>query len=140
MRIKVLFGGKKPEASYLNLLEHYTKCLSSSASLEILYLKNQKSLLEAASKEKGLICLDAAGKCMPSEVFSSQLRSHLEANGARTTFVIGPAEGLPEAFKRDSTLWSLSPLTFPHPLALLTLVEQVYRAFEMQKGSPYHRA
>lgn len=139
MRIKVLFGGKKPQASYLNLLEHYTKCLSPSASLEIVYLKDQKSLIEAASKEKGLICLDANGKLMTSEAFSSELRTHLEGEGARATFVIGPAEGLPKEFKAKHLLWSLSPLTFPHPLALLALVEQVYRAFEIQKGSRYHK-
>ena len=139
MHIKILFGGKRPEASYQSLLEHYTKCLSPSASLEIVYLKSQKTLLEAAAKEKMPICLDAAGKSLTSEAFSSALIAHLEYAGARATFVIGPAEGLPEHFKKEHILWSLSPLTFPHPLALLTLVEQIYRGFEIKKGSRYHK-
>lgn len=64
----------------------------------------------------------------------------MEKEGAHLNFVIGGAEGLPPPILNNSlTQISLSPLTFTHQLTRLILLEQLYRAFEIQKGSQYHK-
>jgi 23S rRNA (pseudouridine1915-N3)-methyltransferase len=55
-------------------------------------------------------------------------------------FGIGGADGLPEpVLQRAERVWSLSPLTFPHELARVLLYEQLYRAYTIRRGEPYHR-
>ena len=55
--------------------------------------------------------------------------------------MIGGADGLPESLVRNAErVWSLSPLTFPHELARVIVVEQLYRAFTIRRGEPYHRS
>ena len=64
----------------------------------------------------------------------------LEAGGSRVTFIIGGADGLPPALKADpGRLLSLSRLTFTHQMARLLLIEQIYRATEIRRGSGYHK-
>ena len=85
-----------------------------------------------------LVALCEEGQCFSSLAFAR----HLEGSGSeRLAFVIGGADGLDPAIKAQAT-WrlSLSPLTFPHELARLLLLEQLYRALSIQQGAPYHRA
>ena len=64
----------------------------------------------------------------------------IEKEGARCTFVIGGAEGLTLKMRQNATaLISLSPLTFTHQITRLVLLEQIYRAFEIKRGSHYHK-
>ena len=84
------------------------------------------------------VLLMEQGVTMTSVDFAGRLR---DLGSERLAFVIGGADGFTDAFK-SSVLWqlSLSPLTFPHELARLLLLEQLYRAQSILKGSPYHRA
>ena len=85
-----------------------------------------------------IISLGEEGKSFNSKEFSSLL---LNFNNQKITFFIGDAEGLSSQFKYNSDLLlSLSPLTFPHELARLVLIEQIYRAVSIAKNSPYHRS
>ena len=84
------------------------------------------------------ISLGEEGRSFNSKEFSSLL---LNFNNQKITFFIGDSDGLSSQFKYNSDLLlSLSPLTFPHELARLVLIEQIYRAVSITKNSPYHRS
>lgn len=139
-RIRILSIGKTKETWLEQALTEYLKRLQSIASIEFVWAKNNEQLLALVAKEPHFICLDASGQSMTSEHFSTFLMKKLEASGARLAIVIGGAEGLPDKLKQvPELLVSLSPLTFTHQLVRLVLVEQIYRAFEIARGSRYHK-
>ena len=85
-----------------------------------------------------IICLSEEGKSFSSIELTSLL---LNFKNKKINFLIGDADGIPSDIKEKShLLLSLSPLTFPHELARLILVEQIYRAISISNNSPYHRA
>jgi 23S rRNA (pseudouridine1915-N3)-methyltransferase len=85
------------------------------------------------------VALDRAGRAFDSEGFARHLDGLL-ARHACVAFLVGPAEGLgPEADALASERLCLTPMTLPHRLARLLLVEQIYRALAIQRGEPYHR-
>ena len=84
-----------------------------------------------------IICLSEEGKSFNSIELSSLL---LNFKNKKINFLIGDSDGIPSAIKEKShLLLSLSPLTFPHELARLILLEQIYRVISISKNSPYHR-
>ena len=85
-----------------------------------------------------IISLTEEGKSFNSHDFSSLL---LNFDNKEISFFIGDADGLSNNIKANSDLLiSLSPLTFPHELARLILIEQIYRAVSISRNSPYHRS
>ena len=85
-----------------------------------------------------IICLSEEGKTFNSIEFTSLL---LNFKNKKINFLIGNADGIPLDIKKKSHfLLSLSPLTFPHELSRLILLEQIYRAISISKNSPYHRS
>lgn len=138
-KIKVLTIGKIKEEWLDQALNEYYKRLKTQADVEFCLAKNDEQLLSWIDKESRVICLDAEGKMLNSEAFSHFLLSQLEAGGSRLTFVIGGADGLPRTLKEKYPLVSFSKLTFTHQLVRLILVEQIYRALEIAKGSKYHK-
>jgi 23S rRNA (pseudouridine1915-N3)-methyltransferase len=138
-KIRILSIGKTKEAWLENALQEYVKRLQGTVSIEFEWLRNEDQLLLFAKKEPLLICLDEKGVLMTSEQFAGFLKKNLEQGGARLAIVIGGAEGLPSPLKAHHALVSLSPMTFTHQLTRLVLLEQIYRAMEINKGSRYHR-
>ena len=101
-----------------------------------------KNIQADISKNHKVILLDPLGKMCTSEVFSDQMYDWLEVGGSRLTFCIGGAEGLPKELREDtkkSDMLSLSSLTFTHQFARILLMEQIYRASEIRRGSGYHK-
>lgn len=139
MKVKIISVGKTKESWLDEAFEEYIKRLKPITLVECLWAKNDAQLIEWVSKEKGIISLDPGGALHTSEEFSSFMIRQLQLNGARTTWVIGGAEGLPKEVKSLGPLISLSPLTFTHQITRLVLIEQIYRAFEIDKGSKYHK-
>jgi 23S rRNA (pseudouridine1915-N3)-methyltransferase len=87
-----------------------------------------------------VILLDEGGKAHSSVGLSHQLE-HWQNLGKPLFLVIGGADGFdPLIYARAQEKWSLSPLTFPHPLVRVLVIEQLYRAYSILKGHPYHRA
>ena len=85
-----------------------------------------------------IICLTEEGKSFSSIELTSLL---LNFKNKKINFLIGDADGIPTNIKEKShLLLSLSSLTFPHELARLILLEQIYRAISISNNSPYHRA
>lgn len=138
-RIRILSVGKTKEEWLESAIAEYLKRLQKTTAITFGWAKNDAQLLDFAKKEEGVICLDAAGRMLDSMQFSSFLTKELENHGARLTFVIGGAEGLPPSLKKDYPLISLSPMTLTHQMVRLLLVEQIYRAIEIDKGSNYHK-
>lgn len=87
-----------------------------------------------------VVLLDERGKQLTSKLLASKL-SDWQSDGRDLCFVIGGPDGVSEAVRqRADMMWSLSQLTLPHGMARALLSEQLYRAWSLQAGHPYHRA
>jgi 23S rRNA (pseudouridine1915-N3)-methyltransferase len=138
-KLRLLSIGKNKEAWLDGALDEYVKRLKGTLAIEFVWLKNDSQLIRFVKNEPHVVCLDASGLLMNSIEFSQFLLKKLEQGRAHLTVAIGGAEGLPPVMKRQYPLISLSPLTFTHQLARLILMEQVYRAIAIDKGTPYHK-
>lgn len=140
LKAKILSVGKTKEAWLIDALSEYETRLKPVLSIDWILAKSDDQLEALLVKESHFICLDPKGKLLTSEQFSSFLSKEFTAKGSRLTFAIGGDIGFSEAMKsKAGFLLSLSPMTFTHQLTRLVLVEQIYRAFEIQKGSRYHK-
>jgi 23S rRNA (pseudouridine1915-N3)-methyltransferase len=139
LKLKILSVGKTKEKWLEEAFQEYKKRLQPYLQIEICWAKDSEQLSEWCEKEPRLIALDPQGMLQTSEEFSAYLYHQWEKFGARLAIVIGGAEGLPKEIKNSYPLISLSKLTFTHQLTRLVLIEQVYRAIEINRGSPYHK-
>ena len=97
------------------------------------------ALLSRIRKDEQVVLLDEKGKQMRSQVLATRL-SDWQVDGRDLCFVIGGPDGVaPSVRERADNVWSLSDLTLPHGLARVLLAEQLYRAWSLQTGHPYHR-
>jgi 23S rRNA (pseudouridine1915-N3)-methyltransferase len=134
-KVKVLTIGKCKETWLASALLEYEKRLFGKLSVEWHFAKDDAQLIEWCLAEP-CIALHPKGKLLDSVQWSKKMMQL----GSRLTFCIGGAEGLPEQILKHSYfLWSLSPLTFTHQMTRLILLEQLYRAIEIEKGSRYHK-
>lgn len=139
-RIRILTMGKIKERWLSTAINEFIGRLEGKVSVEWKLFKHAEQLEAASLLQKNLIGLDAAGQGFTSEEFSTFLINRFEEGGARLAFVIGGADGLSEAVKKHcKELVSLSEMTFTHQMVRLIFLEQVYRAFEIEKGSPYNK-
>ena len=159
MKIKIVTVGKLKEKYLKDGIAEYSKRLSRFANLEMIELADEKTPDRASDSENQkilelegtrilskigdrdfVIVLAIEGKILSSEEFSKQLEQ-APINGFSTlTFIIGGSLGLsPKVKKRANLSISFGRLTLPHQLMRLVLVEQIYRAFTIQQGSPYHK-
>lgn len=139
LKFKIFSVGKTKESWLEAAFQEYTKRLKPYAQIECFWAKDNAQLTEWVEKEPLLICLDPKGAVLTSESFSSLIANRWEKGGARLSFVIGGAEGLPQKLRDKEELISLSSLTFTHQITRLVLIEQIYRAIEIQRGSLYHK-
>jgi 23S rRNA (pseudouridine1915-N3)-methyltransferase len=140
LKVKIITVGKTKEHWLQEALEEYTERLKPHLLVEWSLVKNDDQLKQFLFKEPSFLALDPKGKGMTSEEFSRFLMRQFEANHSRITVAIGGAEGLSsEIRQKASALISFSSLTFTHQITRLILLEQLYRAFEIEKGSQYHK-
>lgn len=104
-------------------------------------LEKEASRLEKFfSSQRTLIALSPKGKTFDSLTFSKWLAGQGQSGKNEMIFLIGGAYGLHDTILKKATLqMSLSPLTFSHELALVVLLEQLYRGFSILEGAPYHK-
>jgi len=96
-------------------------------------------LTAALPKGAMSVALEVTGRPWNSEQLASQLQQWLQG-GRDVALLIGGADGLAPALSQSADLrWSLSPLTLPHPLVRIVVAEQLYRAWSMLCGHPYHK-
>ena len=139
-RYQIIAVGKVKRKWITSGLELYLKRLPGLKITEIKDSTQKKEALaikQVLNKNEILITLNETGNSFTSKEFALKLQ---ESDNQLLTFAIGGASGLsPEI--NDSASWqlSLSPFTFPHELARLLLVEQLYRAQTISQGGPYHK-
>lgn len=128
---------------YQRRLQHYGKVTLSehkeaTGSRQAVQQKEGEKLLQAVQGYR--IALDERGKLWRSQELAQQLNRWEVQGISQISVLLGGAEGLSETVRQEAdALWSLSPLTFPHELARLLLLEQLYRAETIRAGHPYHR-
>jgi len=124
-------------AEYVNRMQGY-------APAEVLVFKSSEAFFESIEKQRSrmgtvIVLLDGRGKPFSSEELARWLRRQRDEGQQRIVFAIGPADGWSETERaRAGLLLSLGPMTLPHELARVVLSEQVYRAFTILAGHPYH--
>jgi 23S rRNA (pseudouridine1915-N3)-methyltransferase len=124
-------------------LKEFTSRLAHYATVDQLQFANEAALkksLQARSPQPAkLILLDARGQSMSSEQLAAWIGRERDAGAQHLHFAIGPADGWSkESRDRADLLLSFGPMTFPHELARVMLAEQLYRAFTIIAGHPYH--
>ena len=143
MLLKVLVIGKLKDKHFQSRVEEYSKWLTQNNKIEILELpdstkeKENELLLKHIEKENHayIVALSEDGK----ELTSRELASKLGAIQQKIVFIIGGPYGLTNEVKEKADfLWSLSKLTFTHEFARLILLEQLFRASNIQMGGSYH--
>lgn len=140
-RIRILAVGKVRKSWVQEGVALYLKRLPGLVVTELrdsTMAKEAEVIAAALRPDERLVLLTEEGTTYNSVAFAQQLR---DSGSARLAFVIGGAEGLDPALKaRANWRLSLSPMTFPHELARLLLLEQLYRASSILQGGPYHKA
>jgi len=143
MKIKIAWIGKSKEAAMQALTHEYLKRLRRYAEVEGLAVKDESALLKLCAPEArprhSLVLLDSKGKQSSSEEFASWLADYQHRHSTPLLFGVGPANGFSDEAREAATLIvSLGKMTFAHELARVMLLEQLYRAFTILKGHPYH--
>jgi 23S rRNA (pseudouridine1915-N3)-methyltransferase len=97
-------------------------------------------MLKAVPRGSLVVALDVQGQMHSTASLASVLQEQM-GSGRDLALLVGGADGLaPECLQRAEQKWSLSRLTFPHPLVRVILAEQLYRAYSYSRNHPYHRA
>ncbi len=134
--------GSKDEADALTAA--YLKRCSAFAHCQAEAFRTEEALLEWLKRLEGrtpamAVLLDSRGKQMSSEAFAAWLGKQRDEGAQQIVFAVGPANGWSdEARERAGLLLSLGPITLAHALARLVMAEQLYRAFTILTGHPYH--
>ena len=159
MKIDILCVGKIKEKFYTQALEEYIKRLSAWCDVSIIEVKDENTpdgasaaeeerildfegerLIQKLPKGAYVIALDIEGRSLSSPEFSDTLSDLMTHGSSRICFVIGGSLGLSKDIKKSADLrLSFSKMTFPHQLMRVILAEQIYRAFKIMKGEPYHK-
>jgi 23S rRNA (pseudouridine1915-N3)-methyltransferase len=147
VKIKIAWIGKTKEPAIASLTEEYLKRISRYAQVEGVSLRDEAALLETCGRAGGtkaaskstLVLMDSRGKEISSEQFAKFLGDYQDRNPLPLIFAIGGADGFSEAARgaAQHTI-SLGKMTLAHELARVVLLEQLYRAFTILKGHPYH--
>ena len=146
MTWKIYAAGKPALAYAKSGIEEYLKRLKRGAKVDVIYLKAGDS--ESVSKDlltrsEGTfrIALDERGNDWTTGQFVDRVNKWEMDPGIKTiSLLIGASDGHTKDLRSQcDAIWALSPLTLQHELALVVLLEQLYRAYSIKRGEPYHR-
>ena len=154
MDIKIIAVGKIKEKFYKEAIEEYLKRMSSYNNIEIIEVADEpagenlsKKEIEQVKEKEGekdddyVVSLEILGKEETSESFAKFIETERsEGFGRNLVFIIGGSNGLSKAVsQRANKKQSFSKMTYPHQLMRVILIEQIYRAFRIINGHPYHK-
>jgi 23S rRNA (pseudouridine1915-N3)-methyltransferase len=145
VKIKVAWIGKTKDPAIEALTNEYLKRLTRYADVDGASLKDEAALLSLSSRsarpqtKHSLALLDTRGKQLSSEELATFLSDYQQRSALPLLFAVGPANGFSDtALRSATTVLSLGKMTMAHELARVVLLEQLYRAFTILKGHPYH--
>lgn len=155
MKIKIITISKT-KSEYSEAEQEFLKRLQKYTDLEILNLKEEpisknrsakeikkiegERIIDKIDKDSQIIVLDNKGKQFASREFAVKIEEIKDFKGAKIIFIIGGPLGVSgEVLARADLILSFSKMTFTHQLIRLLLLEQLYRAFEILKGTKYHK-
>ena len=159
LNVHILCVGKLKEKFYLEGAAEYAKRLGGYCRLTITELPEERlpdspsrAQIDAALEKEGnallarlpkggkVVAMCVEGKTLSSEELARRLEDWTVSGMSQISFLIGGSYGLhPSVKDRADLRLSMSPMTFPHHLARVMLLEQIYRAFKIQEGSAYHK-
>ncbi len=155
MKVKLIAVGTKMPRWVEQGYQEYAKRLPREFSLELIEIppgnRGKNADIERAIRKEGelmmakiqpsdhVVALEVLGKPWSTEQLAEQAE-RWQMSGQDVALLVGGPEGLaPECKQRANQQWSLSPLTLPHPMVRILLSEQIYRAWSVIQGHPYHR-
>lgn len=159
MRIRIILVGKVREKYLREGIAEYLKRLGPYAHVELVELLDEsvpetfsekqlalarqveaERILRTLRENEYVVALDIRGSQMSSEDLSKWVQERALAGDSNLAFVIGGTTGLaPEILSRARLRLSMGPMTFPHQFMPMLVAEQLYRAFRIGRGEPYHR-
>lgn len=159
MRITLVTVGKIKEKFYTDAIAEYTKRLSRYCKLDIVQVPDEKTpdnageaverqikdkegerLLSSIKDGAYVVALAIEGEMVSSVKLSEKIRALGVGGTSQIVFVIGGSLGLSESvLRRADYKLSFSPMTFPHQLMRVILLEQIYRSYRIMNGEPYHK-
>lgn len=157
--VHIICVGKMKEKFYLDAAAEYGKRLSGYCRLTVTELPEERlpdrptpAQIQGALEREGaailaklpkggkIVAMCIEGKTMDSPQLAQRLSSWMVEGASNITFLVGGSFGMSPTVKERAHLrLSMSPMTFPHHLARVMLLEQIYRAFKIQEGSGYHK-
>ena len=159
MKVTLITVGKIKEKYLKDAIAEYSKRLSKYCKLEILEVANEKTpdcaspaveeqirqkegerILKLVKDDAYVITLEIGGNLLDSVAFSQKIETLGIQGSSHITFIIGGSIGLgKEVLQRSNFALSFSKMTFPHQLMRVILLEQIYRAFNINEGGKYHK-
>ncbi|MDY3830105.1 MAG: 23S rRNA (pseudouridine(1915)-N(3))-methyltransferase RlmH [Erysipelotrichaceae bacterium] len=153
--ISIVAVGKIKEKSLSQLIEEYKKRIGAYSKIEIIEVSDEPNdrlsdekvkeiegqrIIKQLKKDSYVILLSLKGKQMDSIKFSKEIEKINTYNSSHITFVIGGSVGVSEQVEqRADLLLKLSEMTFPHNIARLLILEQIYRAYKILNNETYHK-
>lgn len=156
VHITIIAVGKLKERYWVDACEEYLKRLGAYAQVRVIEVadidpdrvggekeerkREGEAILDAIPKHAHVILLDVHGKQTSSEHFALEMEELMLLGDSEIAFIIGGSTGVSNAVKlRAHKHMSFGPITLPHNLARVVLLEQIYRAFKILKKEPYHK-
>ncbi|MCO4325502.1 23S rRNA (pseudouridine(1915)-N(3))-methyltransferase RlmH [Staphylococcus agnetis] len=159
MKITIIAVGKLKEKYWKQAIAEYEKRLTAYTKVEIIEVPDEKAPENMSDKEieqvkekegqrilakikpqSTVITLEIQGKMLSSEGLAKELDQRMTQGASNFTFIIGGSNGLhQDVMNRSNFALSFSKMTFPHQMMRVVLLEQVYRAFKINRGEAYHK-
>ncbi len=143
MKLHIVWIGKTKQPAIQSLTAEYLERLNGFTQVDALSLASEAALLRMLEKKAprapSLVLLDTVGRQLTSEELARFIGDHQNRSPQPLLFAIGPADGFSQQTRSKASLvLSLSKMTLPHELARVVMLEQLYRAYSILKGHPYH--
>ncbi|MCE5154225.1 23S rRNA (pseudouridine(1915)-N(3))-methyltransferase RlmH [Staphylococcus hyicus] len=159
MKITIIAVGKLKEKYWKQAIAEYEKRLSAYTKVEIIEVPDEKApenmsdkeieqvkekegqrILAKVKPQSTVITLEIQGKMLSSEAMAKEIDQRMTQGASDFTFIIGGSNGLhQDVMNRSNFALSFSKMTFPHQMMRVVLLEQVYRAFKINRGEAYHK-
>ncbi|AJC94873.1 23S rRNA (pseudouridine(1915)-N(3))-methyltransferase RlmH [Staphylococcus hyicus] len=159
MKITIIAVGKLKEKYWKQAIAEYEKRLSAYTKVEIIEVPDEKApenmsdkeieqvkekegqrILAKVKPQSTVITLEIQGKMLSSEALAKEIDQRMTQGTSDFTFIIGGSNGLhQDVMNRSNIALSFSKMTFPHQMMRVVLLEQVYRAFKINRGEAYHK-